>query len=344
MGRLPKALKIFGVAHGGFRCVPKIPVDDRARLIDKLRSTGKGGSLVAEAQLSPLSVVGAVATSGHLGESPLRELITGSASTLADLQVPPPKRSHADASLDGEALADDRSALARGRAWRAEVARRADPSDAGDDNDAVVMWAARVMDRIVIEQGSDGSVADVDDAFGLAMAEGLSRGSRVLSAFCARYAPRTPDQAATAAGGFRSVASRQRVQHSMQRPTILSCRLHKPRQPVGSLGSWRGVPLENASVHELHQRLQDDDLPLRQVFERRVSQERVHEHHLAVDVPVADPNVRLAIIFPTTKRGERRRHAHVLAARHDRSCADRGAADPLRGGDVVRSLATTSPT
>ena len=205
VGRLPKAVKIFGVAHGGFRCVPKIPVDDRARLIGKLRSTGKGGSLVAAAQLPPLSVVGAVATSGHLGESPLRELITGSASTLADLQVPPPKRSHADASLDGEALADDRSALARGRAWRAEVARRADPSDADDDNVAVVMWAARVMDRIVTERGSDGSVSDVDDAFGLAMAEGLSRGSRVLSAFCARYAPRTPDQAATVAGGLRSV-------------------------------------------------------------------------------------------------------------------------------------------
>ena len=205
VGRLPKAVKIFGVAHGGFRCVPKIPVDDRARLIDKLRSTGKGGSLVAAAQLPPLSVVGAVATSGHLGESPLRELITGSASTLADLQVPPPKRSYAEASLGGEALADDRSALARGRAWRAEVARRADPSDADDDNVAVVMWAARVMDRIVTERGSDGSVSDVDDAFGLAMAEGLSRGSRVLSAFCARYAPRTPDQAATVAGGLRSV-------------------------------------------------------------------------------------------------------------------------------------------
>ena len=205
VGRLPKALTIFGVAHGGFRCVPKIPVEDRVRLIDKIRSTGKGGSLGAAAQLPPLSVARAVVTSGHLGESPLRELITGSASTLADLQVPPPKRSHAEASLSGEALADDRSAVARGRAWRAQVARRVDPLDAGDDNDAVVMWAARVMDRIVTERGSDGSVADVDDAFELAMAEGLRRGSRVLSAFCARYAPRTPDQTATTAGGFRSV-------------------------------------------------------------------------------------------------------------------------------------------
>ena len=119
--------------------------------------------------------------------------------------LPPPKRSHAEASLGGGALADDRSAVARGRAWRAEVARRVDPSDAGDDNDAVVMWAARVMDRIVTERGSDGSVTDVDDAFRLTMAEGLSRGSRVLSAFCARYASRTPEQAATAADGFRSV-------------------------------------------------------------------------------------------------------------------------------------------
>ena len=73
------------MAHGGFRCVPKIPVDDRVRLIGKIRPTGKGGSLVAAAQLPPLSVVGAVATSGHLGESPLRELITGSARTLAGL-------------------------------------------------------------------------------------------------------------------------------------------------------------------------------------------------------------------------------------------------------------------
>ena len=215
VGRLPKELKIFGVAHGGFRCVPKIPVEDRVRQIDRIRSTGKGGALVsfggvettlgASAQLPPLSVVGAVATSGHLGESPLRELITGSASTLADLQVPPPKRPHAEDSLDGEALADDRSSVARGQAWRAEVVKRVEPTDAGGDNDVVVMWAARVMDRIVTDRNSDGSVADVDDAFGLAMAEGLNRGSRVLSAFCARYAPRTPDQAATVAGGFRSV-------------------------------------------------------------------------------------------------------------------------------------------
>jgi len=108
-------------------------------MIDKIRSTGKGGSLGVGPQLPPLSVVGAVTTSGHLGEAPLRELITGSASTLADLQVPPPKRMRAEASLGGEARADGRSAVARGRAWRAEVARRVDPSDAGDDNDAVVM-------------------------------------------------------------------------------------------------------------------------------------------------------------------------------------------------------------
>ena len=71
---------------------------------------------------------------------------------------------------------------------RAEVARRVDPSDGGDANDAVVMWAARVMDRIVTERGSDESVADVDDAWarhGGGAQPWLARAQRVLRAVCA---------------------------------------------------------------------------------------------------------------------------------------------------------------
>ena len=62
------------------------------------------------------------------------------------------------------------------------------------------------MDRIAADSVEfDGGTAAVDRAFELAMAEGVGRGSRVLSAFCARYARRTVEQAALAASGHRSV-------------------------------------------------------------------------------------------------------------------------------------------
>ena len=236
VAKLSKALRIFGVAHGGFKCVKHIDVSDRKKMIEKIRASAQGGGLAGPGpeagnilsplerhqlrgppspgspqfynhyddagQLPPAPVYEeAVVTSGHEGEQPLRELITGSKPSIVDLRVPAPVRPFGGPSDD---TADARAAVARGEAWRSHVLSRVEADDASDD--AVVMWAARVMDRIATgEVEFDGSAAAIDRLFELAMAEGVGRGSRVLSAFCARYARRTVEQAAVAASGHRSV-------------------------------------------------------------------------------------------------------------------------------------------
>ena len=140
-----------------------------------------------------------VVTSGHEGEHPLRELIMGSKPSVVDLRIPGPAW-----QFEPDGSADARAVVARGEAWRGHVLSRVSADGASED--AVVMWAARVMDRIATDSAEfDGSAAAVDRAFSLAMAEGVGRGSRVLGAFCARYAQRTAEQAAVAASGHRSV-------------------------------------------------------------------------------------------------------------------------------------------
>ena len=239
VAKLSKALRVFGVAHGGFKCVAHIAVTDRKKMIEKIRASAQGGGLAGsgaeagnitsrlvcvasaseprgppapgssqfynhyddEGQLPPAAVYEEpVVNSGHEGEHSLRELITGSKPSIVDLRVPGPARPF----VSDDDTADARAAVARGEAWRAHVLSRVSSEDASDD--AVVIWAARVMDRIAAGSvGFDGSAAAVDRAFELAMVEGVGRGSRVLSAFCARYARRTVEQTAVAASGHRSV-------------------------------------------------------------------------------------------------------------------------------------------
>ena len=190
-----KAMRIFGVAHGGFRCVPFVDPGDRVRAIEKLRAMASGGNL-------PPAVYDSVVTSGEPHEGKLRALITGSAKALTGLCVPGPVKAFDSAVGAPEDSPDGRSAVERGKAWRAEVVKRVSAEDA--KLDAPVMWAARVMDGIVAARESSGDAGDVDDAFAITMTVGVGRGSRVLSAFCSRYAPLTPNEAATVASGYRS--------------------------------------------------------------------------------------------------------------------------------------------
>ena len=168
VAKLSKALRIFGIAHGGFKCVAHIAVTERKKMIEKIRASAQGGGPAEPGpeagnitsrleqqprgppapgssqfynhyddagQLPPAPVYKeSVVTSGHEGEHPLRKLITGSKPSIIDLRVPGPAR-----PFVSDGTADARAAVARGEALRGHVPSRVKAEDASDD--AVVIWA-----------------------------------------------------------------------------------------------------------------------------------------------------------------------------------------------------------
>ena len=184
---LPPEMRMFGISLGGFKCETVVPVEARDALIKKVRDSASG-PVSSPAHLPPATIYAMVAEGNHPNEIRLKQLMNGTGTTVGDLHIPAPVRAFDEAPAFEDDVADlgRSNLLARdGEVWRKHVLARVSSVHAG--REIFVSWAAKRMSMLVEAQPEK----SMDDAFSDVMADGESRGSRILGHLCSAYAPRS---------------------------------------------------------------------------------------------------------------------------------------------------------
>ena len=78
---------MIGISLGGFKCETAVPVDARSALIKKVQDS-TSGPVGSASHLPPFAIYAMVANWEHPNETPLKELMNSTGTTVADLRIP----------------------------------------------------------------------------------------------------------------------------------------------------------------------------------------------------------------------------------------------------------------